>query len=84
MGSDPNTTPTMSMRGTSSFPTTETSSLKSNYQNQPNQPLFILDGFETTAETVMDMDMNRIESITILKMPLLKHYMDQKLPMALL
>ena len=28
MGSDPNTTPTMSMRGTSSFPTTETSSLK--------------------------------------------------------
>ena len=67
MGSDPNTTPTMSMRGTSSFPTTETSSLKSNYQNQPNQPLFILDGFETTAETVMDMDMNRIESLTILK-----------------
>lgn len=67
MGSDPNTTPSMSMRGTSSFPTTETSSLKSNYQNQPNQPLFILDGFETTAETVMDMDMNRIESITILK-----------------
>lgn len=67
MGSDPNTTPNMSMRGTSSFPTTETNSLKSNYQNQPNQPLFILDGFETTAETVMDMDMNRIESITILK-----------------
>lgn len=67
MGSDPNTTPTMSMRGTSSFPTTETSSLKSNYQNQPNQPLFILDGFDTTAETIMDMDMNRIESITILK-----------------
>ena len=67
MGSDPNTTPSMSMRGTSSFPTTETSSLKSNYQNQPNQPLFILDGFETTAETIMDMDMNRIESITILK-----------------
>ena len=49
MGSDPNTTPNMSMRGTSSFPTTETNSLKSNYQNQPNQPLFILDGFETTA-----------------------------------
>lgn len=67
MGSDPNTTPTMSMRGTSSFPTTENSSLKSNYQNQPNQPLFILDGFETSTETVMDMDMNRIESITILK-----------------
>jgi len=67
MGSDPNTTPTISMRGTSSLPTTESSSLKSNYQNQPNQPLFILDGFETSVESVMDMDMNRIESITILK-----------------
>lgn len=67
MGSDPNTTPTISMRGTSSFPNTESSSLKSNYQNQPNQPLFILDGFETSVESVMDMDMNRIESITILK-----------------
>lgn len=67
MGSDPNTTPSMSMRGTSSFPNTETSSLKSQYQNQPNQPYFILDGFETNIETVMDMDMNRIESITILK-----------------
>ncbi len=67
MGSDPNTTPTVSMRGTSSFPATESSSLRSNYQNQPNQPLFILDGFETSVETVMDMDMNRIENITILK-----------------
>lgn len=67
MGSDPNTMPTISMRGTTSFPNTTGSTLKSNYQNQPNQPLFILDGFETSIETVMDMDMNRIESMTILK-----------------
>lgn len=66
MGSDPNSLPSMSMRGTSSFPG-ETSSLKSSYQKDPNQPLFILDGFETTVEHVMDMDMNRVESITILK-----------------
>ena len=65
-GSDPNSTPAMSMRGTSSFPT-ETTSLKSTYQNQPNEPLFILDGFETTAERVKDLDMNRVESVTILK-----------------
>ena len=84
MGSDPNTTPTMSMRGTSSFPTTETNSLKSNYQNQPNQPLFILDGFETTAETVVDMDMNRIESITILKDASAKALYGSKAAMALL
>ena len=68
MGSDPNTLPSISMRGTSSFPATESSvSLRSKYENQPNQPLFILDGFETSIETVMDMDMNRIESMTILK-----------------
>lgn len=46
MGSNPNSVPDMSMRGTSSFPTTESSSLRSNYQNQPNQPLFILDGLK--------------------------------------
>lgn len=68
MGSDPNSTPTMSMRGNSNFPADEAaSSFKSNYQNQPNQPLFILDGFETSVQTVMDMDMNRVESMTILK-----------------
>lgn len=68
MGSDPNTLPDVSIRGTSSFPAGESSTtFKSNYQNQPNQPLFILDGFETTIETVMDMDMNRVKSLTILK-----------------
>ena len=30
-------------------------------------PLFILDGFETSVEKVQDMDMNRVESITLLK-----------------
>lgn len=65
-GSDPNGTMSISMRGTSGFPV-ETSSLKSTYQNQPNEPLFILDGFETSAERIKDLDMNRVESITILK-----------------
>ena len=68
MGSDPNTLPTISMRGTSSFPAGESAaSFRSNYQNQPNQPLFILDGFEASIETIMDMDMNRVESMTLLK-----------------
>lgn len=66
LGSDPNAVPTISMRGTSSFPA-EGRSLKSNYQHDPNAPLWILDGFETTAEHVMDLDMNRVESVTILK-----------------
>jgi TonB-linked SusC/RagA family outer membrane protein len=67
MGSDPNTIPSMSIRGTSSFPLAESSSFKSNYQNQPNQPLIILDGFQTSIEYLVDMDMNRVESVTILK-----------------
>lgn len=40
-GSDPNGSMSISMRGTSSFPV-ETSSLKSTYQNQPNEPLLFL------------------------------------------
>lgn len=41
--------------------------LDANYKGNPNQPLFILDGFETTLQRVIDMDPNRVESITILK-----------------
>ena len=68
MGSDPNSMPDMRLRGTSTFTEeVSTTGLKGNYQSQPNQPLFILDGFETTAETIFDLDMNRVESITILK-----------------
>ena len=41
--------------------------MKDKYQTNPNQPLFIVDGFEQTIEKVMDMDMNRVASITLLK-----------------
>ncbi|MDE5610754.1 MAG: carboxypeptidase-like regulatory domain-containing protein, partial [Odoribacter sp.] len=44
MGSNPNALPEMNMRGGTSFPATETNNdLKGNYENKPNQPLFILD-----------------------------------------
>lgn len=66
-GSDPNSLPDISMRGVSSLPTSGTGSLKGDFANNPNQPLFILDGFETSIQTIVDMDMNRVESITILK-----------------
>jgi TonB-linked SusC/RagA family outer membrane protein len=67
-GSNPNSLPSMSLRGTSSFPlSTSGSELKGNYGNDPNSPLFILDGFETELERIIDMDMNRVESVTILK-----------------
>lgn len=69
-GSNPNALPQMQLRGTTSFPTDPGSigvTLKGNYGTSPNTPLFIVDGFEASVERVMDMDMNRIESITILK-----------------
>ena len=46
-GSDPNRTPQIQMRGQTSFP-----NLQGEYEGNPNQPLFILDGFETTIEKV--------------------------------
>ena len=66
-GSDPNRLPSMQLRGTSTFPIEGTSDLRSNYQDDPNQPLFILDGFEASATKIFDLDMNRVQSVTILK-----------------
>lgn len=62
MGSNPNALPDIQMRGASSF-----SDMKSRYTASPNQPLFIIDGFEQSIERVFDMDMNRIATITLLK-----------------
>ena len=61
-GSDPNRLPDMEIRGKSSIV-----GMKEQFGNDPNQPLFILDGFETTLQVVVDMNMDRIASITILK-----------------
>ena len=68
-GSDPNKTPKMQLRGTSSFDLGGNGEidLKGTYGTDPNEPLFILDGFEATSQKIMDLDMNRIESLTILK-----------------
>ncbi len=68
LGSNPNAMPDIQLRGTTSFPAEEVGvALKGNYQSKPNQPLFILDGFESTVERIFDLDMNRVESVTILK-----------------
>ena len=61
MGSNPNTMPDVQFRGQSSI------DLKGDYETSPNLPLFILNGFETSLEKIVDMDMNLISSITILK-----------------
>ena len=61
-GSNPNMMPDLEIRGKSSVV-----GLKEEYGTDPNQPLFILDGFETTLETIMNLNMNRIASVTLLK-----------------
>ena len=61
-GSDPNRMPNMEIRGKSSM-----LGQRDALEADPNQPLFILDGFESTLQAINDIDINRIESITILK-----------------
>ena len=62
MGSDPNTLPEINVRGTTSI-----AAMSQEYEQDPNQPLFILDGFESTLETINNLSMDRVASITILK-----------------
>lgn len=61
-GSDPNRMPDIEIRGKSSLLST-----RDELAEDPNQPLFILDGFESSLEAVYNLDMNRVASITILK-----------------
>ena len=61
-GSDPNAMMNVNINGTTSI-----QGLSDTYDSNPNQPLFILDGFETTLERISYLSMDRIESITILK-----------------
>ena len=66
-GSDPNAMANIQIRGASTLSTATTQALKSDYLTSGNTPLFILDGFETSLQKITDMDMNRVQSITILK-----------------
>lgn len=69
-GSDPNAVPELYIRGRSGIGVKELDAdalSKSNLKNNPNLPLFIMDGFEISVTKLYDMDMNRIENITLLK-----------------
>ncbi len=61
-GSDPNKLADISINGKMNV-----QALSQEYETDPNQPLFILDGFETTLQTISDLNMDRVESISILK-----------------
>lgn len=62
MGSDPNSVPDFQIRGSGSI-----TGMSDTYKGNPNMPIFIVDGFETSAEKVFDMDPYRVETITLLK-----------------
>ncbi len=63
-GSNPNQLPKFEIRGKTAI---TTANLNNQFSNDPNQPLFILDGFESTLQAIYDLDINRVASITILK-----------------
>lgn len=62
MGSNPNEMMDVTINGTTSI-----TGLSDTYSETANQPLFILDGFESSLQTISDLSMDRVESITILK-----------------
>lgn len=61
-GSNPNALGDITIRGNASF-----AGLQGDYKGNPNAPLFVLDGFETTQQAIFDLDMNRVKSVTVLK-----------------
>lgn len=63
-GSNPNQLPQLQVRGTNSIANTD---LTSQYGYISNPPLFILDGFEVPLQKIYDLDMNRVQKITILR-----------------
>lgn len=69
-GSNPNALPEFTIRGRSGIGNTELNVgniSETELKNNPNQPTFILDGYEVSIEKVYDLDPSRVESITILK-----------------
>lgn len=68
LGSNPNRLPNINVRGASSIPAGSGDIIRrDNIGSNVNMPTFILDGYEVSVEKVYDLDINRIESITVLK-----------------
>ncbi|RFS20669.1 SusC/RagA family TonB-linked outer membrane protein [Chitinophaga silvatica] len=68
LGSDPNAMPKINVRGSTALPSVNGEILdRNNLSSSYNLPVFIMDGFEVNLQKVVDMDINRIASITILK-----------------
>ena len=70
-GSNPNAVPDFQMRGQANmgnYESTDVGVLRGDVNTRPNQPLFVLDGvIGVNATTIMDLDPEQVESITLLK-----------------
>lgn len=74
MGSDPNSMSEYYVRGRSGVSEVKELDVALSedvsefaLKNNPSAPIFILDGFEVDQATIYDLDVNRIQSVTILK-----------------
>lgn len=61
VGSNPNALPDIQVRGQTGLP-----DVRGEYSTNPNNPLFILDGIPVSLQTIIDLDMSRIKSATLL------------------
>ncbi|MBS1662865.1 MAG: SusC/RagA family TonB-linked outer membrane protein [Bacteroidetes bacterium] len=67
-GSNPNALPNVYVRGSTAIPTGSGAVLSRNdLTSSVNLPTFILDGYQVDIQKVYDLDVNRIQSITLLK-----------------
>ncbi|HEY6901546.1 MAG TPA: SusC/RagA family TonB-linked outer membrane protein [Puia sp.] len=67
-GSNPNALPNINVRGSTAIPTGSGAVLSRNdLTSSVNLPTFILDGYQVDIQKVYDLDVNRIQSITLLK-----------------
>ena len=67
-GSNPNSLPSINVRGSTALPTGGGAVLSRNdLSSNVNLPTFIMDGYEVSLEKVFDLDVNRIQSVTLLK-----------------
>ncbi|HKG07719.1 MAG TPA: SusC/RagA family TonB-linked outer membrane protein [Pedobacter sp.] len=68
VGSNPNRLPSINVRGSSALPSGDSEVLRrDDFTSGTNMPAFILDGYEVNVQKVFDLDVNRIETVTLLK-----------------
>ncbi|MDL2319595.1 SusC/RagA family TonB-linked outer membrane protein [Alistipes sp. OttesenSCG-928-B03] len=64
MGADPNSMASIEVRGQSA---SNLVGVRDQFSGDPNAPLFVLNGVEVPLQVINDLDLNRVESVTILK-----------------